>query len=46
MAHNQHITAPDYYGDKLHLMITEEIKVRFMTLEPMAEDEESLKSTQ
>lgn len=45
MAHNQHITAPDYYSDKLHLMITEEMKVGFMTLEPMAKDKECLKST-
>lgn len=33
-----------HYSDKLHLMITEEMKVGFMTLEPMAKDGESLKS--
>lgn len=33
-----------YYRDKLHLMITEEMKVGFMTLEPMAKDRERLKS--
>lgn len=27
-----------YYSDKLHLMITEEMKVGFMTPEPMAQD--------
>ncbi len=33
-----------YYSDKLHLMITEEMKVGFMTLEPMAKDEKRFKS--
>lgn len=33
-----------YYSDKLHLMIMEEMKVGFMTLEPMAKDGECLKS--
>lgn len=33
-----------YYSDKLHLTITEEMKVRFMTLEPIAKDGECLKS--
>lgn len=33
-----------YYSDKLRLMITEEMKVGFMTLEPMAKDRECLKS--
>lgn len=33
-----------YYSDKLQLMITEEMKVGFMTLEPMAKDGECLKS--
>lgn len=33
-----------YYSDKLQLMITEEMKVGFMTLEPMAKDRERLKS--
>lgn len=33
-----------YYSDKLHLMITEEMKVGFMTLEPMAGGGERLKS--
>lgn len=33
-----------YYSDKLQLMITEEMKVGFMTLEPMAKDRECLKS--
>lgn len=33
-----------YYSDKLHLMITEEVKVGFMTPEPMAKDGEGLKS--
>ena len=27
-----------HYSDKLHLMIAEEMKVGFMTLEPMAKD--------
>lgn len=27
-----------YYSGKLHLMITEEMKVGFMTLEPIAKD--------
>lgn len=33
-----------YYSDKLHLTITEEMKVGFMTLEPLAKDGECLKS--
>lgn len=33
-----------YYSDKLHLMITEEMKVGFMTPEPMAKDWQHLKS--
>lgn len=33
-----------HYSDKLHLMITEEMKVGFMILEPMAKDRERLKS--
>lgn len=33
-----------YYSDKLHLTITEEMKVGFMTLEPIAKDGECLKS--
>lgn len=34
-----------YYSDKLHLMITEEMKVGFMTPEPMAKDGACLKSS-
>lgn len=33
-----------YYSDKLRLIITEEMKVGFMTLEPMGKDRECLKS--
>lgn len=33
-----------YYSDNLHLMVTDEMKVGFMTLEPMAKDREGLKS--
>lgn len=35
--------AISYYSNKLHLMITEEMKVGFMTLELKAKDGESLK---